>query len=65
MAEAPIGSGGKHADWRRYTPTQIVSLLERVGLRFAGACQGLTKNPYRAEGVEVGRRLAVIGVRDA
>ena len=61
----PIGSGEKHAEWRCYTPTQIVGLLERVGLRFAGAYQGLTKNPYRAEGVEVGGRLAVIGVRDA
>jgi SAM-dependent methyltransferase len=61
----PIGSGEKHAEWRCYTPTQIVGLLERVGLRFAGAYQGLSRNPYRAEGVEVGGRLAVIGVRDA
>ena len=61
----PTGSGEKHAEWRCYTPTQIVGLLERAGLRFQGAYQGLSKNRYKAEGSEVGGRLAVIAVRDA
>ncbi|MEO8052021.1 MAG: methyltransferase domain-containing protein [Acidobacteriota bacterium] len=60
----PSGSGEKHAEWRCYTPTQIVGLLERAGLRFAGAYQGLSKNHYKAEGPEVGGRLAVIAMRD-
>jgi 2-polyprenyl-3-methyl-5-hydroxy-6-metoxy-1,4-benzoquinol methylase len=61
----PAGSGEKHAEWRCYTPTQIVGLLERAGLRFIGAYQGLSKNPYRAEGAEVGGRLAVVCGREA
>ena len=60
----PTGSGEKHARWRCYTPTQIVGLLERAGLRFAGAYRGLSKTPYKAEGPEAGGRLAVIAVRD-
>ncbi len=60
----PSGSGEKHAVWRCYTPTEIVRLLERAGLRFAGAYRGLSKTPYAAEGPEAGGRLAVVGVRD-
>lgn len=60
----PGGSGEKHADWRCYTPTQIVGLLERAGLRFAAAYQGFSKIPYKAEGPEAGGRLTVIGVRE-
>jgi 2-polyprenyl-3-methyl-5-hydroxy-6-metoxy-1,4-benzoquinol methylase len=60
----PMGSGEKHAEWRCYTPTQIIALLERAGLRFAGAYKGLSKTPYRAEGPEAGGRLAVVAVRE-
>lgn len=60
----PDRLGEKHAEWRCYTPTQVVGLLERAGLRFRGAYQGLSKNRYKAEGPEVGGRLAVIAVRD-
>jgi SAM-dependent methyltransferase len=60
----PKGAGEKHAQWRCYTPTQIVGLLERAGLRFAGAWQGLSKTPYRADGPECGGRLAVVAVRE-
>ena len=60
----PGGSGEKHAEWRCYTPTQIVGLLEHAGLRFVGAYKGLSKAPYRAEGPEAGGRLAVVAVRD-
>lgn len=60
----PSGSGEKHAKWRCYTPTQIVGLLERAGLRFAGAYKGLSKKPYKAEGPEAGGRLAVVAVRE-
>jgi 2-polyprenyl-3-methyl-5-hydroxy-6-metoxy-1,4-benzoquinol methylase len=60
----PGGSGEKHADWRCYAPTQIVGLLDRAGLRLAGAYKGLSKTPYKAEGPEAGGRLAVVAVRE-
>jgi len=60
----PGGSGEKHAEWRCRTPTQIVGLLERAGLRFAGAYKGLSKTPYKAQGPEAGGRLAVVAVRE-
>jgi len=58
------GSGEKHAEWRCYTPTQIVEMLELAGLRFASAHKGLSKAPYKAEGPEAGGRLAIVAVRD-
>jgi SAM-dependent methyltransferase len=60
----PNSSGEKHADWRCYTPTQIVDLLQHAGLRFVGAYKGLSKIPYKAEGPEAGGRLAVIATRE-
>jgi 2-polyprenyl-3-methyl-5-hydroxy-6-metoxy-1,4-benzoquinol methylase len=58
------GSGEKHAKWRCYSPTEIVSLLTRAGLRFIGAYQGLSNKPYKAEGPQAGGRLAVLAMRD-
>ena len=60
----PGGSGEKHAKWRCYTPTQIVGLLERAGLRFVEAYKGLSKTPYKAEGPEAGGRLALVAMRE-
>jgi SAM-dependent methyltransferase len=60
----PMGSGEKHATWRCYTPTQIVDLLQRAGLRYRGAYKGLSKTPYRAEGPEAGGRLVVVAERE-
>ena len=60
----PNGSVEKHARWRCYTPTEIIGLLERAGLRFAGAYQGLSKRTYKAEGPDAGGRLAVVAVRE-
>jgi SAM-dependent methyltransferase len=60
----PNGSGEKHAEWRCYTPAQIVDLLQRAGLRFLGAYKGLSKVPYTADGAEAAGRLAVIAVRE-
>ena len=54
----------KHARWRCYTPTQIVGLLERAGLRFVEAYEGLSKTPYSGTGPEAGRRLALVAVRE-
>ena len=60
----PIGSGQKQARWRAYTPTQIIDLLQRAGLRFDGACKGLSKTAYKAEGSDAGGRLAIVALRD-
>jgi SAM-dependent methyltransferase len=60
----PNGSGEKHAEWRCYTPTEIVRLLESAGLRVAGTYKGLSKTPYAADGPEVCGRIAIIAVRD-
>lgn len=60
----PSGSGQKQAQWRCYTPTQIVALLQRAGLRFTGAFKGLSKTVYKAEGSEAGGRLAIVAVRE-
>jgi 2-polyprenyl-3-methyl-5-hydroxy-6-metoxy-1,4-benzoquinol methylase len=61
----PGGSGEKHARWSSYTPTQMVDLLERAGLRFVGAYKGLSGIPYKAEGPEAGGRLALVAERES
>jgi len=60
----PEGSGEKHAQWRCYTPTQIVDLLQRAGLRFTGAYKGLSRTAYKVEGSEAGGRLAIVALRE-
>ncbi len=59
----PRGSGEKHADWRCYTPTQILTLLQRAGLQFQSAFSGFSNAPFKAEGPEAGGRLAVVAIR--
>ncbi len=59
----PAGSGEKHAQWRCYTPGEIVRMLERAGLRVTGTYKGLSKAPFTADGPDVGGRLAVVSVR--
>jgi hypothetical protein len=60
----PGGSGEKHIKWRCYTPTEIVQMLERAGLRFQGAYKGLSNTLFKAEGPEAGGRLSVIAIRE-
>jgi SAM-dependent methyltransferase len=60
----PRGSGEKHVQWRCYTPTQIISMLERAGLRFEGAYKGISKMSFKAEPPDAGGRLAVVAIRD-
>ncbi|MBI4893486.1 MAG: methyltransferase domain-containing protein [Acidobacteria bacterium] len=60
----PGGKGEKHANWRCYTPTEIVRLMQRAGLHFVGAYQGFSKIPFRSVGQEAGGRLSVVGVRE-
>ena len=59
----PNGAGEKHAQWRCYTATEIVRLLERAGLRFVGPYKGLSKTPYTGEGTKMGGRLAIVAMR--
>ena len=60
----PEGSGEKHAQWRCYSPPQIVDLLQRAGLRFTGAYKGLSRTAYKVEGSEAGGRLAIVALRE-
>jgi len=59
----PWGTGEKHAQWRCYTPTQIVDLLRQANLHVMGTYKGLSKTPYKSQGTDAGGRLAVIAVR--
>jgi SAM-dependent methyltransferase len=60
----PNGCGEKHIEWRCYTPTQIVGMLESAGLRFTGAYKGLSKTPFQAEGPDAGGRIAIVATRE-
>ena len=61
----PRGSGSKEADLRIYCATELVALLERVGLRFISAHAGISTEPYRAEGPSMGGRLGLLAERPA
>ncbi len=56
----PQGSGQKSASIRVYTPTELVRLLERAGWHVQSAHAGLSLDPYRAEGPEMGGRIALL-----
>ncbi len=56
----PHGSGHKSASIRIYTPTELVCLLERAGLELRSTHAGLSSEPYRPEGPEMGGRIALV-----
>lgn len=60
----PRGSGEKHLQWRCYTPTQLVAMLQNAGLRFTGAYKGLSTTPFNAEGPDAGGRIAIVATRE-
>jgi hypothetical protein len=61
----PAGAGEKSASLRLYTATELVSLLARAGLRFRSAHRGCSKEPFKAEGPEMGGRLGLLAEREA
>jgi hypothetical protein len=59
----PKGSGQKSARMRAYSATELVALVEKAGLRFRSAHKGCSPEPFKAEGPEMGGRLAILAER--
>jgi 2-polyprenyl-3-methyl-5-hydroxy-6-metoxy-1,4-benzoquinol methylase len=59
----PAGHGTKQGSFRIYSATELVSLLERAGLRFRSAHRGCSPEPFRAEGPDLGGRLGLLAER--
>ena len=55
---------GKRHSWGTNLPKEGDRHVERAGLRFTGAHKVLSNTPYKAEGPEVGGRLAVVALRE-
>ena len=58
----PGGSGQKSASLRAYTITELVRLLERVGLRLEAALHPGTGAPFSAAGPALGGRVLLVAV---
>jgi len=58
----PRGSGQKSASIRVYTITELVRLLERVGLRLEAALHPGTGAPFSAAGPALGGRVLLVAV---
>jgi hypothetical protein len=59
----PNGSGEKTAEFRVYSATELVNLLERAGLRYLSAHRGCSTDPFTGAGPDMGGRLAVLTER--
>src|SRR5262249_1665210 len=59
----PHGSGQKSASIRTYTATELVRLVESVGLTFRSAHAGCTPEPFVGAGSGIGGRLGLLAVR--
>ena len=59
----PNGRGQKSARMRAYSATELVALVEKAGLRFRSAHKGCSPEPFKAEGPEMGGRLAILAER--
>jgi SAM-dependent methyltransferase len=59
----PRGSGQKSASIRVYTITELVRLLERVGLRLEAALHPGTGAPFSPAGPMLGGRVLLVGIR--
>lgn len=59
----PGGSGQKSASIRVYTATELVALVEAVGLQVRGVYDGCSQAPFVAEGAAIGGRLGLLTER--
>jgi SAM-dependent methyltransferase len=59
----PNSHGSKSASLRVYTATELVTLLERAGLRFLAAHHGCSTEPFVVKGPDMGGRLAILTER--
>jgi len=60
----PRGNGLKSGSLRAYSATELVALIERAGLRFRSAHRGCSTEPFKAEGPDMGGRLAILAERE-
>lgn len=56
----PEGQGQKSASLRMYTATELIRMLASCGLRFLSAHQGCSKEQFKAEGPQMGGRIAIL-----
>jgi SAM-dependent methyltransferase len=56
----PDGQGHKSASLRLYTVTELIHLLRSSGLQFLSAHQGCSEEEFKAEGSEMGGRIAIL-----
>lgn len=56
----PMGQGSKSASLRLYTATELIHLLEVAGLRFLSAHKGCSTQMFKAEGADMGGRIAIL-----
>jgi SAM-dependent methyltransferase len=59
----PSGQGSKSASLRMYTVTELIALLDAVGLRFLSAHPGCSTEAWKASGPEMGGRIAILTER--
>jgi SAM-dependent methyltransferase len=59
----PKGSGEKSGSLRVYSATELVALMQQAGLRFGSAHCGCSPEPFKAEGPDMGGRLAILAQR--
>jgi SAM-dependent methyltransferase len=59
----PKGSGSKSASLRLYSITELIALLEDSGLRFVSAHAGCSRKEFKAEGPDMGGRVAILAER--
>ena len=60
----PSGSGEKRASIRVYTATELVRLLEAVGLRLRSVHNGCSAEPFVPSGAGIAGRLGLLAVRE-
>jgi SAM-dependent methyltransferase len=56
----PAGQGRKSASFRSYTATELIRLLQTCGFRFLSAHHGCSREPFKAEGPEMGGRIGIL-----
>ena len=60
----PNGSGSRTASLRVYCATELVRLMESVGLRFVSAHKGCSTEPFKATGADMGGRIGILARRE-
>jgi SAM-dependent methyltransferase len=59
----PAGAGAKSASLRVYAITELVALLESVGLQFRSAHRGCSPEPFATAGPNAGGRVGLVATR--